>query len=192
MQGAAAKPLGAYLTKPLESVPCNAHCVLAPCSDWMTRVTVLLTSPIRTNISYGSSFLPVMCCHCMCPQPYVLPLPAPSTVCACSRFHWDLPQVLQDKYQGFLDPRIQEDFLYYADAVFHQLGDLVDQWMTFNEVVSICELGYQMDIFAPAVSTADIAGILLEGGVCVLAYMHSKHVHSALEEQAIKQKCRRA
>ena len=69
----------------------------------------------------------------------------------CS-FHWDLPQVLQDKYQGFLDPRIQEDYLYYADTVFAQLGDLVDHWMTFNEVISICELGYQKDVFAPAVS----------------------------------------
>jgi beta-glucosidase len=69
----------------------------------------------------------------------------------CS-FHWDLPQVLQDKYKGFLDPQVQEDFLYYADAVFSNLGDLVDEWMTFNEVISICELGYERDTFAPGVS----------------------------------------
>jgi beta-glucosidase/6-phospho-beta-glucosidase/beta-galactosidase len=68
------------------------------------------------------------------------------------RFHWDLPQVLQDKYKGFLDPQIQDDFVYYADAVFANLGDLVDQWMTFNEVISICELGYERDTFAPGVS----------------------------------------
>jgi beta-glucosidase/6-phospho-beta-glucosidase/beta-galactosidase len=65
--------------------------------------------------------------------------------------------VLQDKYQGFLDPRVQDDYLYYADTMFAQLGDLVDQWMTFNEVISICELGYERDTFAPGVS----------GGVCV-------------------------
>jgi beta-glucosidase/6-phospho-beta-glucosidase/beta-galactosidase len=60
--------------------------------------------------------------------------------------------VLQDKYQGFLDPRVQDDYLYYADTMFAQLGDLVDQWMTFNEVISICELGYERDLFAPGVS----------------------------------------
>jgi beta-glucosidase/6-phospho-beta-glucosidase/beta-galactosidase len=61
----------------------------------------------------------------------------------------DLPQVLQDKYGGFLSPQIQADFLYYADMLFRHLGDIVDQWMTFNEVISICELGYQVDVFAP-------------------------------------------
>jgi beta-glucosidase/6-phospho-beta-glucosidase/beta-galactosidase len=57
--------------------------------------------------------------------------------------------VLQDKYGGFLSPQIQVDFLYYADTLFKHLGDIVDQWMTFNEVISICELGYQVDVFAP-------------------------------------------
>lgn len=65
------------------------------------------------------------------------------------RYHWDLPQVLQDKYGGFLSEQIQRDFLYYADTLFKHLGDLVDQWITFNEVISICELGYQLDVFAP-------------------------------------------
>eukprot|EP00882_Tetradesmus_deserticola_P023894 GHRQ01026061.1.p1 GENE.GHRQ01026061.1~~GHRQ01026061.1.p1 ORF type:complete len:174 (-),score=34.51 GHRQ01026061.1:299-820(-) len=61
----------------------------------------------------------------------------------------DLPQVLQDKYGGFLSSKVQDDFLYYADTLFKHLGDIVDQWMTFNEVISICELGYQLDVFAP-------------------------------------------
>jgi beta-glucosidase len=68
---------------------------------------------------------------------------------AVTMYHWDLPQVLQDKYGGFLTPQIQTDFLYYADTLFKHLGDIVDQWMTFNEVISICELGYQVDVFAP-------------------------------------------
>eukprot|EP00882_Tetradesmus_deserticola_P030742 GHRQ01034661.1.p1 GENE.GHRQ01034661.1~~GHRQ01034661.1.p1 ORF type:complete len:218 (+),score=63.06 GHRQ01034661.1:162-815(+) len=61
----------------------------------------------------------------------------------------DLPQVLEDKYGGFLSSKVQDDFLYYADTLFKHLGDIVDQWMTFNEVISICELGYQLDVFAP-------------------------------------------
>lgn len=70
---------------------------------------------------------------------------------AVTMYHWDLPQVLQDKYGGWLSPASQEDFVYYADTLFRELGDLVDQWMTFNEVISICELGYQLDVFAPQV-----------------------------------------
>lgn len=72
--------------------------------------------------------------------------------CMHRRYHWDLPQVLQEKYGGWLSPQSQHDYLYYADAVFKHLGDLVDQWMTFNEVISICELGYEQSTFAPAVS----------------------------------------
>ncbi|KAF8059426.1 BGLU42 [Scenedesmus sp. PABB004] len=69
---------------------------------------------------------------------------------AVTMYHWDLPQVLQDAYGGFTSPRVQDDFEYYADVLFRELGDLVDQWMTFNEVISICELGYQLEVFAPA------------------------------------------
>lgn len=64
--------------------------------------------------------------------------------------------MLQDKYDGFLSAEVQTDFMYYADAVFQYLGDIVDQWMTFNEVISICELGYERDTFAPAVSCSVI------------------------------------
>jgi len=68
---------------------------------------------------------------------------------AVTMYHWDLPQVLQDNYGGFMSTKIQDDFVYYADTIFTHLGDLVTQWMTFNEVISICELGYQKNVFAP-------------------------------------------
>jgi hypothetical protein len=111
--------------------------------------------------------------------------------------------VLQDRYQGFLSPDIQRDFLYYAgaapgvcgvlqhaaattaiaqvatatavhaclrrptppaDAVFRELGDLVDQWITFNEVISICENGYELDVFAPQVSVCAHTAQLCQAG----------------------------
>jgi beta-glucosidase/6-phospho-beta-glucosidase/beta-galactosidase len=56
--------------------------------------------------------------------------------------------------------------VYYADAVFQHLGDLVDEWMTFNEVISICELGYERDTFAPGVS-----GCVWSEGECVTKAM---------------------
>jgi hypothetical protein len=33
-------------------------------------------------------------------------------------------------YGGFLDPQIAEDFVYYADTVFRELGHLVQHWIT--------------------------------------------------------------
>ncbi|CAH8278850.1 unnamed protein product [Arabidopsis lyrata] len=38
-------------------------------------------------------------------------------------FHWDLPQVLQDEYEGFLHRDIIDDFRDYADLCFDRFGD---------------------------------------------------------------------
>lgn len=51
-------------------------------------------------------------------------------------FHWDLPQSLEDKYNGWLDQRIIEDFADYADACFAVFGDRVKMWVTVNEVTT--------------------------------------------------------
>jgi beta-glucosidase/6-phospho-beta-glucosidase/beta-galactosidase len=36
-----------------------------------------------------------------------------------------------------------EDFVYYAEVVFRELGRYVQQWLTFNEPSIICEFGYK-------------------------------------------------
>lgn len=69
-------------------------------------------------------------------------------------YHWDLPQALQDAYGGFAaaDPaRFAADFAAYAEVAFRELSGpgLVDEWITFNEPISICSLGYGTGIFAP-------------------------------------------
>lgn len=50
----------------------------------------------------------------------------------------------QDAYGGFADQRIVEDFAYYADAVFAELGQHVQSWVTFNEPLVVCETGYKI------------------------------------------------
>ncbi len=48
-------------------------------------------------------------------------------------YHWDLPAVLAIQGYGIVDRYFVRDFLYYANATFVQLGDLVNYWFTFNE-----------------------------------------------------------
>lgn len=46
----------------------------------------------------------------------------------------DLPQALEDRYNGLLDARFEEDFAEYADLCFRSFGGRVKKWITFNEV----------------------------------------------------------
>ncbi|XP_042480080.1 beta-glucosidase 13-like [Macadamia integrifolia] len=63
-------------------------------------------------------------------------------------FHWDTPQVLEDKYGGFLSPDIINDFQGFADICFKEFGDRVKHWITLNEPVSYV-MGYSGASFAP-------------------------------------------
>ncbi|HVU18379.1 MAG TPA: GH1 family beta-glucosidase [Candidatus Didemnitutus sp.] len=63
-------------------------------------------------------------------------------------FHWDLPQILEQR-GGFLNRDLVEWFGDYADLVATKFGDRVKHWMTFNEPPVIIGLGYQDGVFAP-------------------------------------------
>ncbi|XP_057454108.1 vicianin hydrolase-like isoform X2 [Lotus japonicus] len=64
-------------------------------------------------------------------------------------FHWDLPQVLEDEYGGFLSPKVVGDFHDYADVCFKTFGDRVKHWVTLNEPYSYTINGYHGGTFAP-------------------------------------------
>jgi beta-glucosidase len=64
-------------------------------------------------------------------------------------FHWDSPQALEDKYEGFLSPNIVNDFKDYADVCFKEFGDRVKRWITFNEPWTFCSTGYAVGYAAP-------------------------------------------
>jgi beta-glucosidase/6-phospho-beta-glucosidase/beta-galactosidase len=49
-------------------------------------------------------------------------------------------QVLQDSYNGFVDRKIVDDYVNYADILFANFGDRVHDWMTFNEPWITCAL----------------------------------------------------
>lgn len=72
-------------------------------------------------------------------------------------YHWDLPQTLQD--EGGWPNRVMSDyFVEYARVLFENFGDRVKHWMTFNEVLQICEAGYSDGAIAPNVKSPGVAG----------------------------------
>ena len=64
-------------------------------------------------------------------------------------YHWDLPQALQDEYEGWLSPRSVDDFAAYARAVFAAFGHRVTFWSTFNEPYTFAFCGHELGIHAP-------------------------------------------
>lgn len=63
-------------------------------------------------------------------------------------FHWDLPQVLQDK-GGFFWDGISDAFAYYASVVAKHFGDRVSDFATINEPQIIANIGYRFGKHAP-------------------------------------------
>ncbi|KAJ6324809.1 hypothetical protein OIU76_011994 [Salix suchowensis] len=41
-------------------------------------------------------------------------------------YHWDLPQALHDRYNGWLSPQIIKDFAAFAETCFENYGDRED------------------------------------------------------------------
>ncbi|KAG0460239.1 hypothetical protein HPP92_023367 [Vanilla planifolia] len=64
-------------------------------------------------------------------------------------FHWDLPQALEDRYNGWLSPQIIQDYATYAEICFKEFGDRVKYWITFNEPHTIAIQGYDVGLQAP-------------------------------------------
>ncbi|XP_004985214.2 beta-glucosidase 6-like isoform X1 [Setaria italica] len=64
-------------------------------------------------------------------------------------YHWDLPQALEDRYKGWLNRTIVEDFAVYAETCFKAFGDRVKHWITLNEPHTVATMGYDTGLEAP-------------------------------------------
>ncbi|XBI96745.1 hypothetical protein VPH35_032985 [Triticum aestivum] len=64
-------------------------------------------------------------------------------------WHWDTPQALEDKYGGFLNRKIVDDYKQFAEVCFKNFGDRVKNWFTFNEPHTYCCFSYGEGIHAP-------------------------------------------
>jgi 6-phospho-beta-glucosidase len=56
-------------------------------------------------------------------------------------YHWDLPLALE-KDGGWLNQRTVRAFVRYAKTCFNEFGDRVKHFITFNETIIFCRLGY--------------------------------------------------
>ncbi|XXG71720.1 hypothetical protein AAC387_Pa07g0982 [Persea americana] len=63
--------------------------------------------------------------------------------------HFDIPQVLEDRYGSWLSSQMQEEFVYFAEICFRELGDRVKLWATFNEPNVVAKYGYLMGTYPP-------------------------------------------
>ncbi|MEP6786959.1 MAG: GH1 family beta-glucosidase [Acidobacteriota bacterium] len=64
-------------------------------------------------------------------------------------FHWDLPQILQDKQGGWESRDTSKAFADYAGYVGEKMSDRVKHFFTLNEMWTFIEVGYSFGIHAP-------------------------------------------
>jgi beta-glucosidase len=86
-------------------------------------------------------------------------------------YHWDLPQVLEDK-GGWPVRETAAAFADLAEVVSRSLGDRVKSWITHNEPWCTSFLGYQIGVHAPGVQDWNTAlrashHVLLSHGLAV-------------------------
>ncbi|KAF7110155.1 hypothetical protein CFC21_110306 [Triticum aestivum] len=64
-------------------------------------------------------------------------------------YHYDLPEVLNNQYNGWLSPKVVPDFMAFADFCFKTYGNRVKNWFTINEPRMMAWHGYGDGFFAP-------------------------------------------
>ncbi|KAI4382166.1 hypothetical protein MLD38_008164 [Melastoma candidum] len=63
--------------------------------------------------------------------------------------HFDLPQLLEDEYGGWLSRKVVKDFAAFADVCFMMFGDRVKHWTTFNEANIFSMGAYDIGMLPP-------------------------------------------
>lgn len=67
-------------------------------------------------------------------------------------YHWDLPQALQDKYNGWEGRETVAAFKEYCRLLFERLSSKVTYWVTMNEQNVLTSLGYRWELHPPNVA----------------------------------------
>ncbi|MFS7921335.1 putative beta-glucosidase [Helianthus anomalus] len=109
--------------------------------------------------------------------------------------HVEFPQELEDIYGSWLNPEMQEEFIYFADACFKSFGDRVKYWITINEPLLLAEMAYELGVFPPFRCSGPF-GNCLDGnsdpkqggsiGLTVNSKMYEPLTNSELDYQAAR------
>ena len=84
-------------------------------------------------------------------------------------YHWDLPQALQDKYEGWVNPQIINDFVAYSKVCFEHFADRVKVWIIMNEPNIFTHLGYIQMLHPPGIC---------DEALYLKAYHHTAMAHA--------------
>lgn len=95
-------------------------------------------------------------------------------------YHWDLPLKLENE-GGWLNKKTSDAFVHYAKTCFEHFGDRVKHFITFNETVVFCSLGYLSGAHPPGIK-GDVKKYFQ--AVHNVFYTHAKTV---LEYKKLKQ-----
>lgn len=93
-------------------------------------------------------------------------------------YHWDLPQILEAKFGGWLNETVSDLFADYARLCFEIFGDDIDRWVTINEPKLICQSGYGSNGHAPGVNSKGIGEYICSYNV-LLAHAKAYHIYVA-------------
>lgn len=98
---------------------------------------------------------------------------------AATLYHWDLPQVLQER-GGWVARDSVTWFEHYAIAMFDQFGDRVKLWFTHNEPWVVAWAGHYVGRHAPGMTDLNAAvrvthHLNLSHARAVLAYRQHRH-----------------
>lgn len=66
-------------------------------------------------------------------------------------YHFDMPEYLMNKYNGFESMHVVDLFVQYARTCFELFGDIVTKFTVFNEPIVPIEFGYFYDAHKPCV-----------------------------------------
>ncbi|WP_328589087.1 glycoside hydrolase family 1 protein [Sutcliffiella halmapala] len=88
-------------------------------------------------------------------------------------FHFDMPYHFHEK-GGWENRDIIHEFAFYAKTAFDYFGDLVEEWVTFNEPIVPIEMGFLNDKHLPAV--VDIKRAFQAGFHTMLAHVYAVKV----------------
>ncbi|XP_023251850.1 beta-klotho [Seriola lalandi dorsalis] len=92
--------------------------------------------------------------------------------------HWDLPQVLQERYGGWKNNTLVGLFEEYAAFCFHTFGSRVRYWLTMHNPYLVAVHGYGTGIHAPG-EAGGPSGSLIVAHNLIRAHAKAWHTYNA-------------